>query len=224
MTGPAPVGAAGRPPAAEPPAPPTGPRADPHAPAGPAAPAHPPAPGSTGRAPGADGPGVPPPARVLVVGVGAGRAAGEQEVGALVLTALAEAGLSPQAVARISTLESRTEHPAIRRAARMLGVPVVGHSAAELAAVRVPHPSRTAELAVGTPSVAEAAALLDAPGGELVVPKRKSAAATVAVARRAAPGADAAPDPDAAELPSPGPPASGSRAPGPPAPGSRAPG
>ncbi|MET9614685.1 cobalamin biosynthesis protein [Kitasatospora indigofera] len=217
MTGPAPVGAAGRPPATEPPARPTGPRAGPHAPARPATPAHPPAPAGTGRAPGADDPGAPPPPRALVVGVGAGRAAGEQEVSGLVLAALAETGLSPHAVAQISTLESRTEHPAIRRAARVLGVPVVGHSAEELAAVRVPHPSRTAELAVGTPSVAEAAALLDAPGGELVVPKRKSAAATVAVARRAAPGPGAA-----AETPAPGSHVPGSRAPGSHAPGSRA--
>ncbi|WP_329498929.1 cobalamin biosynthesis protein [Kitasatospora herbaricolor] len=205
------VSPAGRPLAAEPHtphAPHAAPQAGPHAPAHPAAPAHPPAPGSTDRAPGADDSGPTLPPRALVIGVGAGRAAGEQEVSRLVLAALAETGLSRHAVAQISTLESRTEHPAIRRAALVLGVPVVGHSAEELAAVRVPHPSRTAELAVGTPSVAEAAALLDAPGGELVVPKRKSAAATVAVARRTAHGRAAA------EAPAPGVPAPGSRAPG----------
>ena len=51
--------------------------------------------------------------------------------------------------------------------------------------VPVPTPSGTVRAAVGTPSVAEAAALLAAgPGAELVVTKRTSAHAAVAVARR----------------------------------------
>jgi cobalt-precorrin 5A hydrolase/precorrin-3B C17-methyltransferase len=52
--------------------------------------------------------------------------------------------------------------------------------------VPVPHPSAVVQAAVGTPSVAEAAAL--AGGGELAVPKTKSARATVAVARRSGRG------------------------------------
>jgi cobalt-precorrin 5A hydrolase/precorrin-3B C17-methyltransferase len=68
-------------------------------------------------------------------------------------------------------------------------VPLVTYSAEELAAVEVPNPSGAPLAAVGTPSVAEAAALLR--GGELLVPKRKSeradgqpAMATCAVVRR----------------------------------------
>jgi cobalt-precorrin 5A hydrolase / precorrin-3B C17-methyltransferase len=57
----------------------------------------------------------------------------------------------------------------------------VVHPAAALAAVEVPNPSAVVARAVGTPSVAEAAALVA--GGELVVPKQRSAMATVAVAR-----------------------------------------
>ena len=67
--------------------------------------------------------------------------------------------------------------------ARQLGLPTRTYAADELAAVKVPHPSSAVATAVGTASVAEAAALLAAgPGAELVVPKRKSAVATVAVA------------------------------------------
>ena len=51
-----------------------------------------------------------------------------------------------------------------------------------LAAVPVPHPSEVVRRAVGTPSVAEAAALLE-PGSVLLAAKRASAHATVAVAR-----------------------------------------
>ncbi|WP_063770607.1 precorrin-3B C(17)-methyltransferase, partial [Streptacidiphilus carbonis] len=60
-----------------------------------------------------------------------------------------------------------------------------------LAAVPVPNPSPAPQAAVGTPSVAEAAALLSGgQGAELLVPKRKSAPegraamATVAIARK----------------------------------------
>jgi cobalt-precorrin 5A hydrolase/precorrin-3B C17-methyltransferase len=64
-------------------------------------------------------------------------------------------------------------------------VPLLTFAAADLAAVAVPNPSDAPLAAVGTPSVAEAAALLAAgPGGELAVEKRKSAMATAAVARR----------------------------------------
>jgi cobalt-precorrin 5A hydrolase/precorrin-3B C17-methyltransferase len=60
----------------------------------------------------------------------------------------------------------------------------VTHAADTLAAVAVPNPSDVVLAEVGTPSVAEAAALT---GGRatLVVPKRKSAMSTVAVARHA---------------------------------------
>jgi cobalt-precorrin 5A hydrolase/precorrin-3B C17-methyltransferase len=57
-----------------------------------------------------------------------------------------------------------------------------------LRSVRVPTPSEAVRSAVGTPSVAEAAALLAAgPGADLVVTKRTSAHAAVAVARRRQP-------------------------------------
>ncbi|MFF2039759.1 cobalamin biosynthesis protein [Kitasatospora sp. NPDC058170] len=123
--------------------------------------------------------------RTLTVGVGAGSAARPDEVLDLVLEALAAAGLAPASVARLATVDGKADHPAVRRAASLLDVPVVGHPAAALAAVRVPNPSAGVRAAVGTASVAEAAALLGAPGGRLVAPKRKSGAATAAIARAA---------------------------------------
>lgn len=125
----------------------------------------------------------------LVVGVGASRGAPVDEVLGLVEAALADAGLSVRSVAELATVDAKSEEPGILGAAARLGVPVVTHSAEDLAAVTVPNPSDAPLAAVGTPSVAEAAALLG--GGELLVPKRKSvrtdgspAMATVAVARR----------------------------------------
>ncbi|MEU8171764.1 precorrin-3B C(17)-methyltransferase [Microbispora hainanensis] len=117
----------------------------------------------------------------LVVGVGASRGVAAEEVLTLVRDALAEAGLSPRSVVRLATADVKADEAGIVEAARTLGVPLVTHPAGRLARVEVPHPSEVVRRAVGTPSVAEAAALAD--GGELVVPKRRSAMATTAVAR-----------------------------------------
>ncbi|MER6259629.1 precorrin-3B C(17)-methyltransferase [Streptomyces sp900105245] len=125
----------------------------------------------------------------LVVGVGASRGAPTEEVLGLIGEALREAGLSAGSVAELATVDAKAAEPGLVAAAGRLGVPLVAYSAEELAAVEVPNPSDAPLAAVGTPSVAEAAAL--AAGGELLVPKRKSeradgrpAMATCAVVRR----------------------------------------
>ncbi|MFE8987503.1 precorrin-3B C(17)-methyltransferase [Streptomyces collinus] len=122
----------------------------------------------------------------LVVGVGASKGAPVEEVLGLVGDALREAGLSAASVAELATVDAKAEEAGIVEAARRLGVPLVTYSAQELAGIDVPNPSDAPLAAVGTPSVAEAAALVG--GGELLVPKRKSAAspamATCAVVRR----------------------------------------
>ncbi len=122
----------------------------------------------------------------LAVGVGASRGAPVEEVLGVVEDALREAGLSAASVAELATVEAKAGEPGIVGAAERLGVPLVTYPAEVLAGVEVPNPSDAPLAAVGTPSVAEAAALVR--GGELLVPKRKSAAvpatATCAVVRR----------------------------------------
>ncbi|MFF4184318.1 Rv2231c family pyridoxal phosphate-dependent protein CobC [Streptomyces sp. NPDC001691] len=124
----------------------------------------------------------------LVVGVGASKGVSVEEVLGLIGAALADAGLDPHTVGELATVDGKSTEPGIVGAAAHLGVPVVAYAAGELAAVPVPHGSDTALAAVGTRSVAEAAAL--AGGGELLVPKRKStpagraAMATCAIVRR----------------------------------------
>ncbi|MCX4822214.1 precorrin-3B C(17)-methyltransferase [Streptomyces sp. NBC_01142] len=128
----------------------------------------------------------------LVVGVGASKGAPVEEVLGLVDEALREAGLSARSVVELATVDAKAEEPGIVAAAERLGVPLVTYAAEQLAAIEVPNPSGAPLAAVGTPSVAEAAALAD--GGELLVPKRKSspegraAMATCAVVRRSARG------------------------------------
>ncbi len=123
----------------------------------------------------------------LVAGVGASRGVPREEVGELVRDALAGAGLAIESVRALATVDTKADEPGIVAAAHQLGLPLLTYPAGRLASVDVPNPSEVVRAAVGTPSVAEAAALTGARDAgrdaSLVVPKRAGAMATVAVAR-----------------------------------------
>ncbi|MET9672572.1 Rv2231c family pyridoxal phosphate-dependent protein CobC [Streptomyces sp. NPDC006482] len=117
------------------------------------------------------------------LGVGARSGAGTDDVLALVDAVLREAGLTRASVRSLGTLDARVTRSGVAEAAGELGVPVRGFPAGELAAVSVPNPSASPLVATGTASVAEAAALLTAGAGAvLLVPKRKSRRVTCAIA------------------------------------------
>jgi cobalamin biosynthesis protein CbiG len=111
---------------------------------------------------------------VTTVGIGATSGATVEEVLAAI-DAVLPAGADD---VRLATVAAR--EPLVARAAARRGWPVVAHAAVVLAAVPVPAPSRRVATAVGTPSVAEAAALLG--GGTLIVGKTVVGRVTVAVA------------------------------------------
>jgi histidinol-phosphate aminotransferase len=112
---------------------------------------------------------------VITVGVGASTGATADEVLAAVDAVLPAGG-----PVRLATLDARAVEPALREAAARRGWPLTGHPASALAAVPGTTPSLRAAAAVGTPSVAEAAALLG--GGQLVVGRTVHGRVTVAVA------------------------------------------
>ncbi len=118
----------------------------------------------------------------LVLGLGASRGVGADEVLGLIDRALAGAGLSAASVVAVGTADAKADEAGLVEACARRGWPLTTFPSDRLAEVDVPNPSGHPLAAVGTPSVAEAAALLL--GDELVVEKAKSAAATVAVARR----------------------------------------
>ncbi|RZT85088.1 cobalt-precorrin 5A hydrolase [Pseudonocardia sediminis] len=131
------------------------------------------------------GPG-PEPGSGLVVGIGARRGVTAGAVRALLDRVAAEHGLD-LAGAVVATLETKLDEPGLRDA--VTGSTLLGLPAEVLAGVTVPHPNDRAERAVGTPSVAEAAALHAAgrSAGDgavvtLVVPKTAGDGVTVAVA------------------------------------------
>jgi len=115
----------------------------------------------------------------LVVGAGCSLGCPADELAALVDDALR--GLDGTVVA-VASVDRREEEPCVTALAARFGVPLRTYGAAELSEVDVPTPSATVHAHVGTPSVAEAAALLAA-GGTVIVPKRRSAHATCAIAQ-----------------------------------------
>ena len=118
----------------------------------------------------------------LALGVGCRRRADPRGVVQGVRKALAAARLAEGAVAAVASVDAKADEPALQELARTLAVPFLTFSAAELAGVQVPNPSARVSLAVGTSSVAEAAALSAAGRGELLVTKVKGRSWTLAVA------------------------------------------
>jgi cobalt-precorrin 5A hydrolase/precorrin-3B C17-methyltransferase len=123
----------------------------------------------------------------LVVGVGASRNAPADEIDELIAKSLVEAGVVADSVRCIATVDLKADEPGIVEVAKRRGWPVLTYSVAVLKTVDVPNPSEVVNAAVGTPSVAEAAALSAAlhagKDAELIAPKLASAMATVAIAR-----------------------------------------
>lgn len=122
----------------------------------------------------------------LVVGIGCARDCGIDEVRSLVLGALVDAGLAPGSVAALATLELKADEAAMIVLAQELDVPLRLFDAATLEAEtpRLANPSDVVFAEVGCHGVAEAAALAGTGAdGELIVEKRKSTNATVAIAR-----------------------------------------
>ncbi len=117
----------------------------------------------------------------LVAGVGCSRGADAAEILDLLGSALREARLSQKSVAALASIDVKSDEAGLLEAADALGVPLRFHPAEELAQVEVPNPSPVVAGAVGTPSVAEASVLVA--GAELLLEKRKSANATVAIGR-----------------------------------------
>jgi cobalt-precorrin 5A hydrolase / precorrin-3B C17-methyltransferase len=127
---------------------------------------------------------------VLALGIGCERGCTGDEIAALAQATLAEHGLAAGAVAAVVSLDIKTDEPALHDLAARLGVPARFFSAAELLAEtpRLATPSEAVFRETGCYGVAEGAALAAVGrAGALIVPKRKSARATCAIARAAVP-------------------------------------
>ena len=120
--------------------------------------------------------------RSLVVGIGSRRGVEVAEVEGLLRETFAAERLAVGSVRCIATAELKRDEAAIGLLAERLGVPVRYFGADELNGMPGPSGASASQRLLGIVGVAEPAALL-ASGGDIIVPKVRSAAATLAVAR-----------------------------------------
>jgi cobalt-precorrin 5A hydrolase/precorrin-3B C17-methyltransferase len=128
----------------------------------------------------------------LALGVGCERDVAPEALISLVDQTLEQAGLAPESVAVVTSLNVKMDEPAVHAVAAHLGVPVRFFDAPTLEAEtpRLATPSDLVFRAVGCHGVAEGAALAAAGAdAELVVPKIRGRQVTCAIAR--APAIDA---------------------------------
>lgn len=126
----------------------------------------------------------------FALGLGCARGCSVGEMAGLVAEVLAEAGVAPGAIAAVGSLDLKGDEPAMIETAKALNVPyrVFDAAALEAEAGRLATPSEVVFAEVGCHGVSEGAALaLAGETGALVVTKRKTANATVALARAEAP-------------------------------------
>ncbi|MDB5528816.1 MAG: cobalt-precorrin hydrolase [Devosia sp.] len=114
----------------------------------------------------------------IVVGIGCRRGVAVDEIIALVEDAFATANQSVSLLVAIASLDRKAAEPGLVAAAAYFRIPLRTFTAIELA-VSEASVSTKIQTLVGTPSVAEAAALR---AGSLLTPKLKSAHATCALA------------------------------------------
>ena len=127
--------------------------------------------------------------RVLWVGMGCERNTDPQAIARALERTLEQYNLAKEAVAAIATLDLKADEPGLLALCTENNWPLVTYSSAGLEQVEVPNPSTVVANSVGTPSVAEAAALKAAGVTELLVTKQVyrfldlSGAVTVAIAQ-----------------------------------------
>ena len=122
----------------------------------------------------------------LVLGMGCERGASAEDAVALAEKALAEGRFSGNSLAAVTSLDLKADETALITVARHFGVPARFFNATTLEAEtpRLKNPSDIVFAEVGCHGVAEGSALAAVgPGGELIVPKIKTKAATAAIAR-----------------------------------------
>lgn len=126
----------------------------------------------------------------LAMGIGCDRGTPVETVAAAIAEALAQCGASLADVAAVASIDLKRDEAALAELEHRHGWKIAFYPAAMLAAVEVPNPSETVRRHTGTPSVAEAAALLAAGADRrrLLVEKRKKRGAdgrnaTISLAR-----------------------------------------
>jgi cobalt-precorrin 5A hydrolase len=118
----------------------------------------------------------------LALGVGCNRGTPADEIVQLIHQVLDKQGLEPKSIMCLASVQLKADENGLIQAARELGTKTIFFEPEQLAKVDVPNPSTVVQRHLGTSSVCEAAALLAARGGPMLIDKQKSPNVTVAVA------------------------------------------
>lgn len=110
--------------------------------------------------------------RVLWVGIGCERGTSRQLIETAIGQVCQDHQLAPCAIAGIATIDLKADEAGILELCRDRNLPLRTFPADILRAVTVPNPSVVVDAEVGTPSVAEAAALCAASSQELLITKQ----------------------------------------------------
>lgn len=126
----------------------------------------------------------------ITLGLGCDRHTPAATIARAIAEALAAANATPADVAGVASIDLKADEVGLAEVAAQHGWTIHFYPAAALAAVEVPNPSATVRQFTGTPSVAEAAALLAARADQshLIIEKHKLRGpdgrnATVSIAR-----------------------------------------
>jgi cobalt-precorrin 5A hydrolase len=124
--------------------------------------------------------------KILAAGIGCNRNTDKTEIKTLLLETLARHHLSAASLKTIASIDIKNDEPGLQALATDLEIPIAFYSKEELnTAMGIENPSAMVETHTGAKSVCEAAAILATGQGSLIVPKKKSKNATVALARAA---------------------------------------
>lgn len=121
----------------------------------------------------------------LVAGIGCNRNTPMSEIKESLFNAIQRFRLASASLSVLASIRIKSDEPGLLALAEDLRLPLAFFDKIELETVSgVQNPSATVEKHVGVKSVCEAAAILAAGQGELVVPKQVTKNVTVAIARR----------------------------------------
>jgi len=120
----------------------------------------------------------------LAAGLGCNRNTDKQEIKDQLTHVLAQAGLASGSLCRLASIDRKANEPGLLALAEDLQIPIEFFDQEQLNRVKgIKTPSTVVEKHVGVKSVCEAAAILAARGGTLIVPKQSTRNVTVAIAR-----------------------------------------
>ncbi|MBF2080306.1 MAG: precorrin-3B C(17)-methyltransferase [Synechococcales cyanobacterium T60_A2020_003] len=110
--------------------------------------------------------------RLLWIGIGCERGTSQALITQAIQQTLVKAGLAERAIAGLATIDLKADEVGLLGYCEHTNLPLRCFSAEELQTVEVPTPSEVVRSEVGTPSVAEAAALLASGSSQLIVTKQ----------------------------------------------------